>query len=292
MKTLMKTLAFAPGHITGFFEPVYHAEDMSRCGSRGAGVSISLGAYSESSVINTKSQTIEVFINGRKSPAPVTKLALNYLVGNNSLGITIKTRLDLPMGQGFGMSAAGALSACLAVSKLCNLSESDALRAAHFAEVRLGTGLGDVISSFFGGFEIRKSPGLPPWGVIEHIHGCEDIVLCVIGKKINTKKILSDKNKVSKIVEYGRFCTKKILEKPTVDNLFYLSEVFTNKTGLGSKPVVDAINAANKFGMSSMCMLGNSLFAIGNKEELIKTLSKYGRVYIASVDSAGSRIIK
>lgn len=288
----MKTIAFAPGHISGFFEPVYHPEDMARSGSRGAGVSVSLGAYSEASVENSKNQSLEVFINGRKSPAPVTQLALKYLIGNNALGITIKTRLDLPMGQGFGMSAAGALSACLAVSKLCGLPESDALRAAHFAEVRLGTGLGDAISSFFGGFEIRKNPGLPPWGIIEHIPEKCDLVLCVIGKKINTKKVLTDKKRISKIAEYGSFCTKKILEKPTVDNLFYLSEVFTNKTGLGLKPVVDAINVANNYGVSSMCMLGNSIFAAGKTNELAKLLSKYGRVYITSVDSVGARIIK
>ena len=287
----MKTIAFAPGHITGFFEPVYHPEDSSRCGSRGAGVSVSLGAYSEASVENSTTQSLEIFINGRKSPAPVTTLALKYLVGKNALGVTIKTRLDLPMGQGFGMSAAGALSACLAVSRLCGLSDSDALRAAHFAEVKLGTGLGDVISSFFGGFEIRKNPGLPPWGVIEHIPEKCDLVLCVIGKKINTKKVLADKKRISKIVEYGSFCTKKILEKPSVDNLFYLSELFTNKTGLGSKSVIDAINNANNFGTSSMCMLGNSLFAVGKTNDLARLLSKYGRVYITSVDSAGARMI-
>lgn len=287
----MKTLAFAPGHITGFFEPVYHPEDMSRCGSRGAGVSVSLGAYSEASIENTAFQTIDIFINGKKSPAPVTRLALNYLVGNNALGITVKTRLELPMGQGFGMSAAGALSACLAVSKLCGLSEPDALRASHFAEVRLGTGLGDVISSFFGGFEIRKAPGLPPWGLIEHIPGKYDLVLCVIGKKIKTKSILIDKKRISKVVEYGTFCTKKILEKPTVDNLFYLSELFTNKTGLGSKPVIDAINAANNFGMSSMCMLGNSIFAVGETNKLVKILSSFGRVYVCSVNESGAHII-
>jgi len=288
----MKSLAFAPGHITGFFEPVYHPKDMSRCGSRGAGVSVSLGAYSEVSVENTANKTVEVFINGRKSPAPVTSLALDFLVGNNPLGITVKTRLDLPMGQGFGMSAAGSLSACLAVAKICGLLESDALRASHFAEVRLGTGLGDVISSFFGGFEIRKTPGLPPWGIIEHIPGKYDLVLCVIGKKIDTKKVLSDKNKFSRIVEYGKFCTKKILEGPSVENLFHLSEVFTNKTSLASKLVVDAINAANNFGMSSMCMLGNSIFAKGKTRDLTRILSSYGRVYVTSVDGTGSRIIQ
>jgi pantoate kinase len=288
----MNALAFAPGHITGFFEPVYHPADLSRCGSRGAGVNILFGAYSQVTVNNSTNKSIEIFINGCKSPAPVTALALNFLIGDNPLNITVKTRLDLPMGQGFGMSAAGALSTCLATAKICGLPNSEALRASHFAEVNLGTGLGDVISSFFGGFEIRKSPGLPPWGLIEHIPGNYDIVLCIIGKKINTKKILVDKNLGPKISEYGKLCTKKILENPSVENLFSLSKFFTNKTGLGSKAVIDAINDANNYGMSSMCMLGNSVFAIGKTEDLTKVLSKYGRVYVTGVDGIGSRILK
>ena len=77
-----------------------------------------------------------------------------------------------------------------------------------------------------------------------------------------------------------------------MENLFHLSEVFTNKTSLASKLVVDAINAANNFGMSSMCMLGNSIFAKGKTKDLTRILSSYGRVYVTSVDSTGSRIIQ
>ena len=54
------------------------------------------------------------------------------------------------------------------------------------------TGLGDVISCFFGGIEIRTKPGIPPWGVIEHIIGNNDLVLCVIDKSMDTKEILDD----------------------------------------------------------------------------------------------------
>ncbi len=163
--------AFAPGHISGFFEPVFHLEDLIRTGSRGAGISISLGALSEVIVEESQVSSIEIFINGKKSPAQVTNLALKYIIGNNPLNVVVKTSLDLPIGQGFGMSAAGALSSCFAICKCLGLSSEDALKAAHMAEVQLRTGLGDVISSFFGGLEIRKSPGLPPWGLIEHIPG-------------------------------------------------------------------------------------------------------------------------
>ena len=287
----MKATAFAPGHISGFFEPVYE-QDMARTGSRGAGLSISLGAMSEVNVKHSTKQDFEVFINNKKSNAPVTQLALRYLIGDSPIKVVVKTKYNLPFGQGFGMSAACALSATYALSKTVNFSLSDAMKAAHFAEVQLKTGLGDVMGSSFGGIEIRKSPGLPPWGIIEHIPGKCDLVLCIIGNKLDTKKILEDPQKTTKVIDYGKYCTKKILENPSVENLFSLSQIFTKKTGLADNVVLDAINAANKFGIASMCMLGNSVFAYGKTEELSKTLSSFGKVIVCSVDENGARIIE
>jgi len=287
----MKVKAFAPGHISGFFEPVYHPNDFLRSGSRGAGLSISVGATSELNAISSSFQKIEVYINGKRSPAPVTKLALKYIIGKNKLNIVVKTSLDIQMGQGFGMSAAGALSSSIALCKICGLSNTDAMRASHFAEVNLKTGLGDVVSSFLGGIEIRRNPGLPPWGIVEHIPGKYNVVLCVVGSKINTKKILSDKTKLDRIIEYGRLCTKKILEKPSIENLFYLSDIFTRKTDLATKKVIKAIDSCRNYGNASMCMLGNSVFAIGKTDELSKILSNFGKVYVCSIDQYGARLI-
>ena len=288
---MIKSTAFAPAHISGFFEPVYHPEDILRTGSRGAGVNLNVGAISEVSVDNSSSQIFEIFVNGKKINDPVMNLAMKYILEDNNLHVVVKTKLDLPIGQGFGMSAASALSSTLALTKILGLSSEDALKASHFAEVNLRTGLGDVISSFFGGFEIRKLPGLPPWGLIEHIPGDFDIVLCIIGNKIDTKKILEDKKKAIQISEYGKLCTKKILEKPSVENFLKLSLYFTNKTGLAEKKIICAINAANKHGMASMCMLGNSVFAIGKTDKLSKTLSNYGQVFVCRVDKGGARVL-
>lgn len=284
--------AFAPGHISGFFEPVFHIDDLIRTGSRGAGVSISLGALSEVIVEEAQVGGIQVFINGKKSPAYVTNLALKYIIGNNPLNVVVKTSLDLPVGQGFGMSAAGALSACLAICKCCGLPKEDALKAAHMAEVQMRTGLGDVISSFFGGLEIRKSPGLPPWGLIEHIPGKFDLVLCVIGKKIDTKKVLNNPILVKNICEYGRLCTKKMLENPSIENFFYQSQVFTKKTGLADKKTLQAIDLVKNLGAASMCMLGNSVFAAGKTKELYRVLSVFGKVYVCCIDEYGARVLE
>jgi len=288
----VKATAFAPGHISGFFEPVYSKQDFARSGSRGAGINVSLGAISEVVVKNSLKQDFEIFINNRKSNAIVTKLALRYILGEKPVNILVNTKIQLPTSQGFGMSAASALSATLALAKVIRVSSTEAMKAAHCAEVQLKTGLSDVLASCFGGIEIRKEAGLPPWGMIEHIPGKYELVLCIVGKKMDTKKILFDTQKVSKIVDYGKYCTKKLLENPSIENFFSLSQTFTKKTELADKSVLEAINVANKFGMASMCMLGNSVFAIGKTDELCKVLSPFGKIYICSVDEYGARILE
>jgi pantoate kinase len=288
----MKGIAFAPGHISAFFEPVYSGQNIDRSGSRGAGINISLGALSQVTVQPALPHTITVNINGSPSNASVTKLALKFLIGTTPLQITVDTMLDLPMSQGFGMSAGGALSSTLALADLLNLPRDDAVKAAHYAEVQLRTGLGDVIASSFGGIEIRRKAGLPPWGMLEHIPGIYDMVVCVIGKEIETKKILSDAARLGEIASYGRYCTKKLLEKPSVEHLFSLAWEFTRKIGLADEKVLQAIEAANQYGMASMCMLGNSVFAMGNTPMLCKTLSVFGKVFCCTVDEGGARVLK
>ena len=288
----MKAKAFAPGHISGFFEPVYKNQDADKSGSRGSGINISLGATTQVIAKPSVKQNVEIYINSKKSNAPVTQLAIKYLLGNTSLNVHVYAHLALPIGQGFGMSGAGALSATYALANILNIPKEQAIKASHYAEIQLRTGLSDVIASSFGGVEIRREAGLPPWGVIEHIPGKYEVVLCVIGRKIDSKKILSDPAKINEIASYGRYCTKKILENPTIEHLFSLSQIFTKKTGLADKQVLEAIEAAKYQGMASMCMLGNSVFCVGMTDKLCKTFSAFGKVYVCSVDQCGVRILE
>jgi pantoate kinase len=288
----MKAYAFAPGHISGFFEPIFQRQNIDKSGSRGSGINISLGAKTQIEAEISQKQDIQIIINNQKSNAPVTKLSLKYLIGEKPLKINVNTILELPIGQGFGMSAAGALSATYALSDILEIPKEQAIKASHYAEVQLKTGLGDVLASSFGGIEIRREAGLPPWGVIEHIPGNYEIVLCVIGKKLVTKDILTDQSRINEITNYGRYCMKRILEKPSIHNLFSLSQEFTKSTGLAEKKTIDAIEATKNKGMASMCMLGNSIFCVGKTTDLFNILSTYGKVFICSVDQNGARILK
>ena len=76
---------------------------------------------------------------------------------------SVTVDIELPLSQGFGMSAAGlsALAlACFEMTKRGN--ESQYFRAAHHIERRHSSGLGDVLGLYVGGVELRIHPGSPP----------------------------------------------------------------------------------------------------------------------------------
>ena len=287
----MRTIAFSPGHLSGFFEPVMAKRDFAKIGSRGAGISVSLGVISEVTLKPSIQQQFNFNLNGTSVPSPVQQTALQYILGSQPYHVTVNTTVGLPLSQGFGMSGASALSSTLALTKLLHRPRTEALKASHYAEIVHKTGLGDVVSQFVGGIEIRKQPGLPPWGIIEHIPGTYEIVLCVVGEKLDTTTVLSNPALLQTTSHFGKLCMKKLLEKPTIETLFTLSQDFARETGLAQGHLLEAIETANSWGMASMCMLGNSLFAIGKTKELCEHLSPFGPVFECTVDQGGARLL-
>jgi pantoate kinase len=283
--------AFCPGHVTGLFE-ICRKKDLMSTGSRGAGLCLSLGAGSEVSIAPSRTQRIEVEIDGRESEAPVTKEALRRIVGRRLFDIEVTTSLDLPVGQGFGMSAAGALSASVAACSILKESRRRAFEAAHAAEIVKGGGLGDVSALYRGGITIRKKPGLPPIGEVLSIEGCPKVVLCVVGRRMLTKSVLSDPRKQRAINANGARQMDDLLKHPTLEELMAASFRFAAESGLMSSRISEAAAAASKIGLASMSMLGNSVFAVGDSNGLERALSKFGKTYKCEVDSVGPRILQ
>ena len=281
---------FVPAHITTFFDP-YYDKDPLRSGSRGAGFCTSLGLKVKAFVSRSKSQSIEIFINGKREKALTTLTAVKNIIGKEPFKIRIEVYQDLPSSQGFGMSGAGALGASLALSSIFGIDRITAIKVAHTAEVICRTGLGDVIAQAFGGIEVRKSPGLPPWGVIEHIPGDFEVILCVVGDRLATADVLKREDLLRRISIKGKYCVNSLLENPSIENLLSLSQEFTRYVGLANERIEKAIEIANNYGKASMCMIGNSIFAIGETEMLEDILSSFGKVYRARIDSYGARAI-
>jgi len=286
----MRARAFCPGHVTGFFE-ICIGEDTLTSGSRGAGLCTSLGATSQVEVFESPERRIEVSIDGVRRDAEVTIGAINGLLGERNVSVTVATHLDLPESQGFGMSAAGALSAGIALCDILELDRNAAFEVVHSAEIRNRTGMGDVSAIHRGGVTIRETAGLPPRGRIHRIDGTPDVVLAVVGNPLRTAGVLDDPDSVSRINKEGGRRVSELLAQPTVENFMRLSASFAMDTGLTSSEVRNAMGSASSVGLSSMSMLGNSVFAIGPTAELVPILSDHGKTFVTSVDTEGARLL-
>ncbi|MDI6855181.1 MAG: pantoate kinase [Candidatus Thermoplasmatota archaeon] len=279
--------AFAPGHITGFFRIGNTAKDFRRKGSRGAGLCLSEGVVTEAEVERSATRKIVIFLNNKKAKAEVTRKVAEELVSNENLNVRVKSSFQLPISQGLGISGAGALSTALALNEALRLGLSyEVLVAiAHKAELYCKTGLGDVVAQSIGGFEIRLKEGLPPFGLIKNItwHNGNKIVISVVGRKIETKSVLTNPSLRAKINFWGEKCLKKLIRKMSIENFFAVSNEFALKTGLALKKVIEVVEKCQAHGYAAQTMLGNSVFAIGDTKKLVGMLREYGHVYICSI---------
>jgi len=278
----MNARAFAPGHITGFFE-VCMKDTEATSGSRGAGICLSQGA---TATVKQSDMEKTVLVNGHPD-GEVTRVALDILTAEP---LQVDIALDLPISQGFGMSAAGTLAATLASASLLGISRHRAVVAAHVAEVRCLTGLGDVLPAVQGGLEIRESPGVQ--GRIKKIPAEGRVVLAVVGPPLATKEVLQNTHQRNRVNAAGKACLTNMLSAPSLNHFFTLSHRFAVQTGLLQPVVASAVQAASEHGMATMCMLGNAVCAVGDTDALRNALTPLGEVTVCEIDQHGARLLE
>lgn len=252
--------AFCPGHITCFFSPAGDVcGDLLARGSVGAGIRTSLGAFVE--VTERSDERVCIVIDGSSSDAPVTRHVLSDMAPDRGFDVIVEGQL--PSGEGFGMSASGAIAVALCLSDILGLSKSKAYEAAHRADILGGGGLGDVVALTCHAHQpVRVKEGFPPLG---HVVGTDvrfdRLTLAVLGPKMNTGHILGDPLVCETIRLAGSTAVNEYLRNPSVDRLFEISNRFSAETGLESREVFETIAHLREEGYNAgMCMLGNSIF--------------------------------
>jgi pantoate kinase len=287
-----KSTAFCPGHVTAFFE-IMEDPDVLRKGSRGAGLCLSKGVTSTVEVSDSTGQDISVCIDRLYVKNSVTELAVRKWLGKRSLKVSIDSKNELPVSQGFGLSGAGALSALIAVVDAAKSGQSieELVRIAHISEVESLTGLGDVYPQSAGGLVIRESPGAPPYGKLKKIEIEQDILLCILGGVLETRDVLQNRRAVKKINRAGKERVESFISNPDLERLFILSEDFAKDAGLASEEILKAIDSCAEYGYAGMSMLGNSVFAGGEVDILEGILKRFGKVIRCEVDNRGARTI-
>jgi pantoate kinase len=287
--------AFAPGHITGFFEIRDEATDPAQIGSRGAGFSVSLGVTSRVRLDRESPPGITVTERGAPLEAATTRRALALLVADEPVHVHVEQRMDLPVSQGFGMSAGGALSAALALVQLLGRSRQEAVWAAHCAEVFQRTGLGDVVGAAAGGFEVRVRPGCAPYGEIRPWAPdgpATDVLLAVVSPAVLTKRVLTDPARRADIQRRGGALVDEFLEDPTLSQFVDASRRFATESRLATAEILKLWDQVGHRVALGQCQLGGSVFVFGADADVERRLRALGPVFRTRIDREGARPVE
>lgn len=287
-----KTRAFAPAHITGFFE-IHPHDDPRRMGSTGCGIVLDRGVETNVLVNKSIDQTT-VKLNG----SIVKEGAVNTVVDMlTDAQVMVESTANVPIGCGFGASGAGALGAAYALNRALSLdlTAEQLTETAHVAEVKNGSGLGDVIAQSHGGIVIRTRAGAPAFGEFDRIPASDYKVLCIVLGEISTKSVLEDTRAVRQINSAGRDALKTLLKAPTIENFMIQSREFAIETGLVSERALDIIETVESAGgMASQAMLGDTVFAIVTEESengVREVMEGVGEILEYRVSSCGPKLI-
>ena len=307
----MSAKAFSPAGISSFFEICDSTADgkpitnLEQVGARGGGFSIEKGVLTDVSVAKAENPAIITFINDRLHPeAETTRTIVQMLLKKTqeTYKVVVKHRIDVPIGAGFGSSAAGALTTALALSRALNLNltYNQLGRIAHIAEVKCKTGLGTVGPLMLGGCILTIEPGSPGTALIDRIPISADnvIVAGVIGS-IPTKELLSSSQRRREVNRWGRKTLENILAEPSVENFLACCLDFAQKTGFMTERLRKLTKLAEKAGAIGVAqnMVGEAIHALttlDNADQVVEAFKQVlpeSQILAARIDLQGARLV-
>jgi pantoate kinase len=301
----MEATAFCPAHITGFFKS--HLDDnqnnLATVGSTGAGFSIKQGVTTRIKIETRNGQESNFAITShgyQSDKTDVSEYVLNeYLkLGEFSTKFfKIEHDISIPVGYGLGSSGAVALSLSFALDQALEtkLDKTIIGQIAHNAEVNCKTGLGDVLASYHGGFEIRVKAGSPGIGRVEKIATEKISVIVICFSPISTNKFI--KERLSQINGLGGKMVNRLLESKNYEHFQDMSLEFAKYIDVMTprmQKIVDKLSENNiKCGIA---LFGETIFSMIPQEEeskVLEILQKYsdGIIIKSELDNNGARVL-
>lgn len=254
--------AFAPAHITGVFAPDVSARDPRARGSVGAGIVLDAGvsAYARFRPGPRRSVTVT---SGRVRRLPISLEVATRLMGRRTGSLRVDLHHDIPIAQGFGASAAGALATGLAVGRLFGHSRQRSIEVAHLADLFLGGGLGGVAAILGGGLEVRTRTGVPPWGRIRHQPFERRLVLLTPGAPLPSPRLLLDPRFLRRVQRAAETGLGLLGTRPGPGEFLAAAESFTDDLRLGPPSLLRLIRRVRSEGCwAAQTMFGTSLYAV------------------------------
>jgi pantoate kinase len=303
--------AFSPAGISSFFEICDRTndgtliEDLEQVGARGGGFGIDKGVLTEVSVSEAEKNCVTVFMNGQLAPeAETTRTVCKLLLDKSGefFDIYIHHKVDVPIGAGFGSSAAGALTTSLALSKALDLklTYNEIGRIAHVAEVECKTGLGTVGPLMLGGCAITVEPGAPGISVIDRIPLSDDyMIVAGVYRSMPTKQVLMSAGRRLEVNRNGKKTLAAILARPSVENFMACCFDFAVNAGFMTERLGQLARLAEKAGAVGVAqnMVGEAIHALTFAENAVRVAEAFKKVLpkekvlVSSIDFQGARLI-
>ncbi len=292
--------AFCPAHITGFFKAELDKEDSNQLGSLGAGFSIQKGVKTTVTIRNKTKHDISNFtikVNGFESGDMRVSEAILSKFSTEEKFVDIIHEIDVPVGYGFGSSAAVALSLAIALNDAleCKLSKIKVAQIAHGVEIECKTGLGDVLGSYYGGFEIRDKPGAPGIGHIQKITLNKISIIMICFSPISTSKFI--KERLPQINGLGGKMVNKLLESKNYEHFQEMSLEFAKYVDVMTPRMQKVVNELSKNNIKcGIALFGETIFSMIPKEKenkVLEILEKYsdGIIIKSELDDTGARVL-
>ena len=300
----MEAKAFCPAHVTGFFKA--HLENQGipeKFGSMGAGFSIKEGVTTKVSISSKdkKDSNYEISIDGFQSDKKdVSEFVLNEFLKLGKFEdvyFEINHKISIPVGYGLGSSGAVALSLAYALDKVLQtkLDRIEIGKIAHNAEVNCKTGLGDVLASYHGGFEIRVKPGAPGIGHVEKIDAKNISVIMICFSPISTNKFIQEQ--LSKINGLGGKMVNKLLESRSYENFQDMSLEFAKYVKVMTPRMEKLIDELSDNGIKcGVALFGETIFSMiptESENKVLEIFKKYpeGKIITSKLDVDGARVL-
>lgn len=281
----LRARAFAPGHVTGLFSPAERGRDPRARGSVGAGIVLELGAEARATWWPDRRPGVRVVGEG-PTAYPISTEVARRLVADAGGSLEVSLAHQLPVGQGFGMSAAGALATALSVAAVAGVPRQKAIEVAHLADLFGGGGLGGVASIVGGGLEVRERPGIPPYGSVRHRPFSGSVVLAVVGGPIPSPPLLRDPRFLRRVRRAAEDGLAILRGGPSVERFLSASEEFTDRLRLAPPGMLRTIRSLRSPDVRvAQAMFGRSLFAVP------RTVTGWSRL-LRALERAGLRAIE
>ena len=294
----MRGLAFCPAHITGFFKADVEQLESEKMGSLGAGFSIKDGVTSKVNIEFSNENQFEIKTTGYESDnKDVSEFVIKEFqkISEKKFHCYVEHDISIPIGYGLGCSGAVALSLSYALDQALDtkLSKEEIGKIAHKAEVTCKTGLGDVIGSFYGGFEIRTKPGAPGVGELKKIDTDSSVIIACFSP-ISTKKFIDEKLEV--INGLGGKMVNKLIQTNDYNEFQDMSVEFAKYVKVMTPKMESVISELNNIEVRcGVALFGETVFTLVPKEkeaQVLEILKKYdNNILIQSqIDNVGARL--